>query len=81
MNRALTEGERILLLDRKSRRYLVTLVRGGQFHTHAGFVLHDDLLGAEEGITVRSTKGAAFLALRPTPAEFVLGMPRGAQVI
>ncbi|HSH58904.1 MAG: tRNA (adenine-N1)-methyltransferase [Actinobacteria bacterium] len=74
-------GERALLLDRKSRRYLVSLREGGQFHTHAGFVLHDDLLGASEGTTVRSTKGAAFLAVRPTLSEFVLGMPRGAQVI
>lgn len=74
-------GERVLLLDRKSRRYLVTLRHGGEFHTHAGFVAHDDLLGEEEGVTVRSTKGAAFLAVRPTLSEFVLGMPRGAQVI
>lgn len=81
MSRPLVAGERVLLLDRKSRRYLVTLRQGGEFHTHAGFVLHDDLLGAEEGVTARSTKGAAFLAVRPTLAEFVLGMPRGAQVI
>ncbi|HUR19099.1 MAG TPA: tRNA (adenine-N1)-methyltransferase [Acidimicrobiales bacterium] len=81
MSRPFVAGERVLLLDRKSRRYLVTLRQGGEFHTHAGFVLHDDLLGAEEGTTARSTKGAAFLAVRPTLAEFVLGMPRGAQVI
>ena len=81
MSRPFLAGERVLLLDRKSRRYLVTLREGGEFHTHAGFVLHDDLLGAEEGTTARSTKGAAFLAVRPTLAEFVLGMPRGAQVI
>ncbi|HUP69491.1 MAG TPA: tRNA (adenine-N1)-methyltransferase [Acidimicrobiales bacterium] len=81
MSRPFVAGERVLLLDRKSRRYLVTLRQGGEFHTHAGFVLHDDLLGAEEGVTARSTRGAAFLALRPTLAEFVLGMPRGAQVI
>ncbi|MEO7836304.1 MAG: tRNA (adenine-N1)-methyltransferase [Acidimicrobiales bacterium] len=81
MTRPLVSGERVLLLDRKSRRYLVTLREGGQFHTHAGFVLHDELLGASEGTTVRSTRGAAFLAVRPTLAEFVVGMPRGAQVI
>lgn len=70
-----------MLLDRKSRRYLISLQSGGQFHTHAGYVLHDDLLGSEEGTTVRSTRGAAYLAVRPTLSEFVLGMPRGAQVI
>lgn len=81
MTKPFTVGERALLLDRKSRRYLVSLREGGQFHTHAGYVLHDDLVGADEGTTVRSTRGAAFLAVRPTLSEFVLAMPRGAQVI
>ncbi|MDQ1374781.1 MAG: tRNA (adenine57-N1/adenine58-N1)-methyltransferase catalytic subunit, partial [Actinomycetota bacterium] len=40
-----------------------------------------DLIGQEEGVTVRSTAGSRFIAVRPTLAEFVLKMPRGAQVI
>lgn len=74
-------GERALLLDRKGRRYLVTLAPGGQFHTHAGFVVHDDLIGHEEGTVVRSTAGAWYRAVRPTLADFILKMPRGAQVV
>jgi tRNA (adenine57-N1/adenine58-N1)-methyltransferase len=75
------EGERVLLIDSKQRRYLVTLRAGQQFHSHSGFLEHDELIGAEEGATVRSTKGSSYLALRPTLADFVLKMPRGAQVI
>jgi tRNA (adenine57-N1/adenine58-N1)-methyltransferase len=74
-------GERVLLIDSKSRRYLVTLAAGGEFHTHAGFVRHEELIGRPEGVVVRSTGGARFTAVRPTLAEFVLKMPRGAQVI
>jgi tRNA (adenine57-N1/adenine58-N1)-methyltransferase len=74
-------GDKVLLLDRKARRYLITLTEGGEFHTHAGPVAHDQLIGREEGITVRSTAGSRFIAVRPTLAEFVLKMPRGAQVI
>jgi len=74
-------GERALLLDSKGRRYLVTLQEGAQFHTHAGFVPHDLVLGQEEGTAVRSTRGARYLVVRPTLAEVVLEMPRGAQVI
>jgi tRNA (adenine57-N1/adenine58-N1)-methyltransferase catalytic subunit len=74
-------GERVLLFDSKSRRYLVTLAEGGEFHTHSGPVPHADLIGAEEGVTVRSTRGARYVAVRPTLAEVVLKMPRGAQVI
>jgi tRNA (adenine57-N1/adenine58-N1)-methyltransferase len=74
-------GDRVLLVDSRQRRHLVTLVRGGQFHSHAGVVEHDALLGREEGVSVRSTLGARMIAVRPTLAEFVLKMPRGAQVI
>lgn len=70
-----------MVVDSKKRRYLVTLTPGKEFHSHAGFFPHEELIGAEEGITVRSTGGARYTAIRPTLAEFVLKMPRGAQVI
>ena len=79
--RVFAVGDKVLLLDRKGRRYLITLTEGGEFHTHAGPVPHADLIGSEEGVTVRSTAGSRFIAVRPTLAEFVLKMPRGAQVI
>jgi tRNA (adenine57-N1/adenine58-N1)-methyltransferase len=77
----LRAGEKVLLLDAKRRRYLVQLAEGGEFHSHAGFVRHEDLLGQPEGVTVRSTHGARYTAVRPTLADYVLKMPRGAQVI
>lgn len=81
MGRPFAAGDRVLLVDAKRRRHLVTLAEGGQFHTHAGIVEHDALLGHEGGITVRTSLGARLVALRPTLAEYVLEMPRGAQVI
>jgi tRNA (adenine57-N1/adenine58-N1)-methyltransferase catalytic subunit len=81
MSRPLRAGEKVLLLDSKRRRYLVQLVEGGEFHSHAGFVRHAELLGQPEGVTVRSTHGARYTAVRPTLADYVLKMPRGAQVI
>ena len=42
-------GERVLLLDAKRRRYLVVLSEGGEFHSHAGFVPHADVIGARRG--------------------------------
>ena len=81
MSRPFALGEKALLLDAKHRRYLVTLKEGGEFHSHAGFVAHADLVDQAEGITVKSTKGSAYTALRPTLEDFVVEMPRGAQVI
>ncbi|NBP41462.1 MAG: tRNA (adenine-N1)-methyltransferase, partial [Actinobacteria bacterium] len=37
--------------------------------------------GTHEGSTVRSSKGADYIVLRPTLEDFVIQMPRGAQVI
>jgi len=74
-------GDRVLLVDSKRRRHLVVLSEGGEFHSHAGVLRHEDLLGADEGVTVRTTMGARLTALRPTLADYVLEMPRGAQVI
>jgi tRNA (adenine57-N1/adenine58-N1)-methyltransferase len=74
-------GDRVLLVDNRKRRHLVTLVAGGQFHTHAGIVEHDAIIGQPDGTTVRTTRNARLTAVRPTLAEYVLEMPRGAQVI
>jgi tRNA (adenine57-N1/adenine58-N1)-methyltransferase len=71
----------VLLLDTKRRRHLVTLEPGGEFHSHAGVLRHADVLGREEGVTVLTTLGARLVAVRPTLGEYVLEMPRGAQVI
>jgi tRNA (adenine57-N1/adenine58-N1)-methyltransferase len=74
-------GERVLLIDNKGRRFLVKLQSGGTFHFHGGAVPHDLILGSEEGTLVHSTTGAGLVCLRPTLADFVLKMPRGAQVV
>lgn len=81
MSNTFAVGDRVLLIDPKRRRYLITLKTGGEFHSHSGFVPHDQLIGAPEGSTVRSTREVAYLAVRPTLSDFVLKMPRGAQVI
>ena len=79
--RPLEPGERVLLTDSKGRRYLITLEPGRVFHTHRGRLAHDELLGRGEGRTVRTDLGQRLLVLRPTLADWVLKMPRGAQVI
>lgn len=74
-------GDRVQLTDTKGRKYTVVLVEGAEFFTHHGAVRHDDLIGAPEGSIVRSSKDADYMALRPLLTDYVLSMPRGAQVI
>ncbi|MBM3638268.1 MAG: tRNA (adenine-N1)-methyltransferase [Actinobacteria bacterium] len=81
MSDVFSGGERALFLDSKHRRYLVTLHPEGEFHSHSGFVPHADVIGRAPGVRLESTLGARYIVLRPTLEDFVLEMPRGAQVI
>jgi tRNA (adenine57-N1/adenine58-N1)-methyltransferase len=74
-------GDRVQLTDPKGRLHTITLEPGKAFHTHRGILPHDDLIGAPDGSVVRTTAGTEYLALRPLLADYVLSMPRGAQVI
>lgn len=75
------DGDRVQLTDPKGRHYTMLLAAGGEFHTHRGIVAHDSVIGQPEGSVVKSTNGDAFLVLRPLLIDYVLSMPRGAQVI
>lgn len=77
----LEAGEMVLLRDRKGRRHLVTLEDGGEWHSHAGILAHDDLIGGPEGRALRTTGNMELVVLRPTRDDYVLKMKRGAQVI
>ncbi len=74
-------GDLVLLVDRKGRRYLVTLESGREFHSHLGLVGHDEIIGGQEGDELDTSLGRKYRAFRPTLADFILKMPRGAQVI
>ena len=75
------EGEQILLIDGRGKRHLIFLRKSEAFHSDRGWIPHDALVGQPEGTWVRSSLGMRYLAVRPTLAEYVLEMPRGAQVI
>jgi tRNA (adenine57-N1/adenine58-N1)-methyltransferase len=74
-------GDLVLIVDRRGRRYLVTLQEGASFHSHHGPVSHDAIIGAADGSLVETNLGRRFRVFRPGLADFVLKMPRGAQVI
>jgi len=54
---------------------------GGEFHTHRGAIAHDAVIGLPEGSVVKSANGDPFLVLRPLLVDYVMSMPRGAQLI
>lgn len=74
-------GDRVQLTDPKGRHYTMILKSEAEFHTHRGIVAHDDVIGQPEGSVIKSSGGDAFLVLRPLLVDYVMSMPRGAQVI
>ncbi|WP_228393043.1 tRNA (adenine-N1)-methyltransferase [Ornithinicoccus hortensis] len=75
------EGDRVQLTDPRGRMHTISLEAGKQFHTHRGHIRHDDLIGAPDGTVVTHSSGSDYLALRPLLSDYVLSMPRGAQVV
>jgi tRNA (adenine57-N1/adenine58-N1)-methyltransferase len=74
-------GDRVQLTDAKGRHYTMLLGAGGEFHTHRGAIAHDAVIGLPEGSVVKSANGDPFLVLRPLLVDYVMSMPRGAQLI
>ena len=74
-------GEKVLLIDQRERTYLFSLQAGATYHTHAGTLAHDDLIGEPEGTRVTTARGMVLAAFRPRFSDYVLKMPREAQVV
>ena len=79
--RPFAEGDPALLVDRRGRRYLITLEPYKSFHTHVGAINHNDLIGRSHGARMNTTTGHVLLAFSPTLGDFVEEMPHQTQVI
>ena len=84
-NGIFSAGDRIQLTDNKGRQYSFNLTPGKEFHTHQGFIKHDELIGSPEGsvVSINSTTGVAqkFMAFKPLLTDYVLTMPRSATIV
>jgi tRNA (adenine57-N1/adenine58-N1)-methyltransferase len=74
-------GDRVQLTDPKGKLYSFTITPGKEWHTHKGWINHDDLVGLPEGSVVSTTAGLKFTAFIPLLADYVLSMPRGATIV
>ena len=74
-------GDRIQLTDPKGKLYSFTITPGKEWHTHKGWIVHDELIGLPEGSVVSTTAGLKFTAFKPLLADYVLTMPRGATIV
>lgn len=77
----LSSGERIHLVDKKGRQYALTLKAGETYQFSGQKISHDAIIGRTDGTIMTLSGGKKMLALRPTFGDYVLKMPRGAQVL
>ena len=77
----LENGDRIHLVDAKGRQYALTLKAGDIYQLSGHKIAHDELIGKADGSIVTLSGGKSMLAMRPTFGDYVLKMPRGAQVL
>ena len=77
----LENGDRIHLVDAKGRQYALTLKAGDVYQLSGHKIAHDELIGKADGSIVTLSGGKSMLAMRPSFGDYVLKMPRGAQVL
>jgi len=77
----LCSGELIHLVSEKGRHYALTLKAGDRFQFSGEWLAHDSLIGQEEGRWVRLSAGSRLLVIRPTLSDYLMKMPRGAQIL
>jgi len=74
-------GDRVQLTDAKGKLYTITLQPNQEWHTHNGWIVHNEVVGLPEGSVIETTGGLKFLAFKPLISDYVLSMPRGATIV
>lgn len=75
------EGDYVLFLTPKGKRYLVLVKKGKRFHSSEGYVDLDGLIGERYGSRLRTNTGALWVAAKPTLLDYVLHFPRVTQIV
>jgi tRNA (adenine57-N1/adenine58-N1)-methyltransferase len=60
MNPNFSYGDRVQLTDAKGKLHTITLKPGGEWHTHKGWLSHDEILDLPQGSVVETTAGLKF---------------------
>ena len=81
MSEIFTAGEKVQLTGPKGKMNTFTLEKGGRFGTHRGEIKHDQIIGKPSGFVFTLPTGEQYLAMKPLLSDYVLSMPRGAQII
>jgi tRNA (adenine57-N1/adenine58-N1)-methyltransferase len=75
-----SEGERVIIIDERGRKYLVKL-GNKTLHTNLGTVNLGELIGKNPGTKINSHIGKEFVALRPSMVDYLQKIRRVPQIM
>ncbi len=75
------EGDTVLFLTEKKKKYMVKVARGKRIHTSEGYVDLTEVIGKRYGSRIKSNTGSSWIILKPTVLDYVLHYPRLTQII
>jgi tRNA (adenine57-N1/adenine58-N1)-methyltransferase len=75
------EGDNVLLILQEGKRYLIKVNKGEIFHTHRGYIKHDELINKEYGSCIKSSLNYDFFIAKPTLYDFIRKIQRKTQII
>tara|TARA_B110001454_G_scaffold193895_1_gene195069 strand:- start:112 stop:930 length:819 start_codon:yes stop_codon:yes gene_type:complete len=74
-------GDHVLFFYNDSKKWLLTIKRKEQFHTHIGIIKHVDAIGKEFGSRVVTNKDKYVYLLKPSIYDYVMKMQHGTQIV
>ncbi len=75
------EGDLVIVKDKKEKSYLQRLVKSGRLQTHLGFLKHEDIVGKEEGVCLKTSTENIVYIFYPTLTEYMEKMGRKTAII
>ena len=81
MTEVFRAGDRAQLTGPKGKMKTIVLEAGKNLGTHRGDIDHDQIIGIPSGSVIENKNGDRYLVLKPLLTDYVLSMPRGAQIV
>lgn len=75
------EGDLVQLVGLSHKSFIITLKSGEVFHTHRGWLNHDDLIGKKWGSQILSHNGSPFFILQPSMTDILRNTKRSTQIM
>ncbi|MHC1604693.1 MAG: tRNA (adenine-N1)-methyltransferase [Candidatus Methanofastidiosia archaeon] len=75
------EGDKILLIDEKGKKFMLDIRKREELHTHGGIINLNEIVGKEFGFKARTHLQKEFTVLKPNLVDFIRKMKKLPQIV